>query len=241
MEAGGTTNFSPPPKKIGRPGGGEGEAPKDTQERKMSKLHELLTYAEGLGMPEGEYVTVCNALKTAFNKTPVATKHPFYQVVETHVLERGQYKLELLDCFDTTIEKAEIYVNRVCKAVKDGTDYKRSLLECELVVTYKNKPTKTRNITLWQGMTTNEYLSVFQPMTVIVTTMGFDVEYKQEETLKKLKEEHDKYMEMNELDDDEMSDWDKFIYYDCVLQRLKSICFAEYDNLTPYDTLVAST
>lgn len=47
----------------------------------VAALRNILDYAEGLGLPEGEYLQVANALRDAFNTRPEAVHRPRYRYV----------------------------------------------------------------------------------------------------------------------------------------------------------------
>jgi len=46
-------------------------------EQTQDSLHSILEHAEGLNMPEGDYLQVCNALKNVFKKKEIADKKQY--------------------------------------------------------------------------------------------------------------------------------------------------------------------
>ncbi len=172
-----------------------------------SGLQDILSYAEGLGMPEGEYLCVANALKTAFQKKRQASKWITYTAARDDIVLTMSGGISEFSC--TTRVKSV----SACNIKEPGPIHFKTEVVSQIDYAANPGRNKTIEYTFYhEGGREGKLYSLFEMIKPQYVRIKFDVienEYECYSYLEKYKKRFDKEWHINfggDSDDDDDCD-----------------------------------
>lgn len=188
-------------------------------------LQAILSHAETLNMPEGEYLIIANALKSAFQKVDNNSKTITYNTDNIN---------DICLCFDNGITDMSVknYVKSIsCTGLKEPgpTNYKIYL---QSEISYKNSPEK--NKTIEHSIESNgrklgklyTLAELIEPKKVLIKINDLECEYNCFSYLKEIKH---RFSEENKINHPDIDDDDDDICLD--IDNFKSMMISSFIDL----------
>jgi len=165
-------------------------------------LHRVLALTEELGLPEGHYLTVCNALKKAFN-TINAPEDPHKRIRTTS--SETELAIRFTDCI------TDCELTSFVKTVTMSDSTLKEIL-FDVTITYLNQDVP-RNPTHMQCDKLKTYMSLLKPATVCIIADGVEIVYSLKKWAKIYHEREELFNDLNfgeDHDDIFMTEYPQF-------------------------------
>ena len=188
-------------------------------------LHSILQYAESLEMPEGQYLKVANALRDAFQQLPKkksAMEWHDYPLPENYLKVRLRKPLLAQTCEEICITYLHVYVSN---ARRPGPSVMRTKVRVEYLS--PNMPPIVKEYD--QTERSNAFDTVtdlYEPTHMTIEWDGVSYSYEYETTIRTMKQDYDRLVEMNRKEGQEESEgieWSQSNFHNAVNQRAMNI------------------